>query len=97
MIIVADSGSMKCDWAVVSRDGRVVKEFKTMGFHPLFDSSTLIEKILGHMSEFKTIASQIEEVYFYGPGNEIPQRARIIEMAMRNIFNNAETVEVNDD
>ena len=71
MIIVADSGSMKCDWAVVARDGRVMKEFKTMGFHPLFHSSTLIEKILGHMSEFKTIASQIEEVYFYGPGNEI--------------------------
>lgn len=97
MIIVADSGSMKCDWAVVARDGRVVKEFKTMGFHPLFHSSTLIEKILGHMSEFKTIASQIEEVYFYGPGNEIPQRARIIETAMRNIFSNAETVEVTDD
>ena len=49
------------------------------------------------MSEFKTIASQIVEVYFYGPGNEIPQRARIIETAMRNIFNNAETVEVTDD
>ena len=36
MILIADSGSTKCSWALVDQQGNLIKEISTIGFNPYF-------------------------------------------------------------
>ena len=36
MILIADSGSTKCSWALVGQQGNLIKEISTIGFNPYF-------------------------------------------------------------
>ena len=38
MILIADSGSTKCNWAVCSNDGGIIQIHKTVGFNPKYTS-----------------------------------------------------------
>ena len=49
MILVADSGSTKCDWIIIDNSNTNIKT-KTMGFNPFFHST---EFILGKIQENK--------------------------------------------
>ena len=42
MLLVADSGSTKCDWILVKSTGERL-ETSTMGFNPFFHNAELIE------------------------------------------------------
>ena len=44
MILIADSGSTKCNWALVTQNGNQLDEERTIGFNPYFISH---ERILG--------------------------------------------------
>lgn len=66
-IIIADSGSTKTDWAVLSKGGRV-KRFKTMGLNPWFvDAKKLMEvlkrEVLIHLDSPPSFHG-----YFFGAG-----------------------------
>ena len=41
MLLVADSGSTKCDWIIVKPTGERI-ETSTMGFNPFFHNAELI-------------------------------------------------------
>ena len=68
MIIIADSGSTKTDWACVRKDGTDVARFKSLGYNPNFISGEEIHNdILKNLPEgFPT--DEVTEVYFYGAG-----------------------------
>ena len=68
MIIIADSGSTKTDWACVRNDGTDVARFKSLGYNPNFISGEEIHNdILKNLPEgFPT--DEVTEVYFYGAG-----------------------------
>ena len=36
MILIADSGSTKCSWALCNNDGDLIREITTIGFNPYF-------------------------------------------------------------
>ena len=36
MILIADSGSTKCSWAICDLEGNKINEYKTIGFNPYF-------------------------------------------------------------
>ena len=65
MLLVADSGSTKCDW--ILQDGKEKKEFSTMGFNPFFHTHNDVfqELFNSDLSEYST---QVTHVYFYGAG-----------------------------
>ena len=44
MIILADSGSTKCDWTIVDEDNSVFKSFRTIGLNPLILSRNQVVK-----------------------------------------------------
>lgn len=96
MIIVADSGSTKCDWAIVDNSGNVISIFSTMGFNPYFHSKEFILKELhtnrGHFPPVK----KVEKVFFYGAGCSAPHLNQIIDDALSFFFPKSE-VEVDHD
>lgn len=95
MIIVAESGSTKCDWLISHEDSRVL-ETHTMGFNPFFHQP---DEILTHLrgnQDLSQVASKTTAVYFYGAGCSSPERNEVILSALVQFFRNAHC-EVNHD
>ncbi len=69
MIIIADGGSTKCDWAVVdATKGEIVERFKSEGINPFAVSIEKIREVLH--AHFAPVASkyEISNIFFYGSG-----------------------------
>ncbi len=96
MIIIADCGSTKCDWLLV-RGGRDQQLENTVGFSPFFHSTAEIKSILETQLLSKLEPKEVSEVYFYGTGVHDEHRAEIVATALRAVFPNTKTVEVEHD
>lgn len=84
MILIADSGSTKTDWALVDRHQAVV-EIKTKGLNPFQVSGDEIanevrSSLLPHLP---TVA--LDAVYFYGAGCT-PEKQPAVEQALRSVL-----------
>ena len=69
MIIIADGGSTKCDWAVVdATKGEIIECFKTEGINPFAVSIEKISEVLH--THFAPVAAKydISNIFFYGSG-----------------------------
>lgn len=95
MILVADSGSTKCDWVLLSNRQPVVQT-ATIGFNPFYHSVTQIIKELTNEEQLKKHATAVTAVYFYGAGCSSPERNKIIAAALGRIFTQA-TIDVKHD
>jgi N-acetylglucosamine kinase-like BadF-type ATPase len=95
MIIVAESGSTKCDWLINHNDGKVL-ETHTMGFNPFFHQPDEILTYLRGNQDLSQVASKATAVYFYGAGCSSPDRNEVILSALVQFFRNAHC-EVNHD
>jgi len=96
MILVADSGSTKCDWIATDEEGNQ-HETSSMGFNPFFHSTELVQQKLSENELFSSIKNKISEVYFYGAGCSSASRNEIIAKGLRAFFSNAEIVNVDHD
>ncbi len=77
MILVADSGSTKCDWIAIDKENNY-QNTHTMGFNPFFHSTELVISKLLENELFDTIKDSVEEVHFYGAGCSSIERNEII-------------------
>jgi N-acetylglucosamine kinase-like BadF-type ATPase len=87
MILVADSGSTKCDWLIA--DGNDQIPTKTMGFNPFFHARSLIEAEIARNDVLMQHKDNIEAVYYYGAGCSSPERNKILQSALATHFGNA--------
>ena len=89
MIIIADSGSTKCSWAICDKNGQIVERCSTIGFNPYFIKSS---QVLNHLqnSDLKEIKDNVDEVYFYGAGCSSKKMNDIIEKPFTEFFSNAQ-------
>lgn len=90
MIAIAESGSTKCDWALLNEQGTVVKEFKTQGFNPYFHSTAFVSDTLQQCEDVKAIREEITTLYFYGAGCSSPELNDMILRGLEEVFTNAE-------
>jgi len=88
MILIADSGSTKCDWAECSSAGKIVKIHQTVGFNPKYttDKSLLIDL---KNSSLVSIKDEVSEIHFYGAGCSSKKRNEDLENSMKKFFLNA--------
>jgi len=96
MILVADSGSTKCDWMIIDQDNTKHKT-NTMGFNPFFHSTDFILAKIQENELFNTYQSQIKEVYFYGAGCSSAPRKLILKNALSQFFTSAEKIDIDHD
>ncbi len=89
MIIVADSGSTKADWAVVTPEGshRIVV---TMGFNPVYHQEALIYEETYKALEDTVETESVKELYYYGTGCWDNEKKSVIAGAMARIFPKAQ-------
>lgn len=81
--LIADSGSTKTDWTLL-RNNEVVKQIKTIGFNPYFQTRDEVSlEILNHLKPhlIDDLAS-IKEVHYYGAGCSTPENNQLIHEAI---------------
>ncbi|MGB0171816.1 MAG: ATPase [Flavobacteriales bacterium] len=91
-VLIADSGSTKCDWQLLDESGKELAEFHTMGFNPYFHTADLVEKVMGDNADVQGMASDITNVFFYGAGSSSAELCSIIQEGLQRVFPAASVV-----
>lgn len=85
MLLVADSGSTKCDWNLV-KDGQTFKRFSTIGFNPYFHEEALISATLRRKQIFRKHVDEIQQAFFYGAGCSTPELQQVVQRALYSLM-----------
>ena len=89
-VLIADSGSTKCDWQLLDASGKEIMEFHTMGFNPYFHSADKVEEVMSAHADVRSICGEVTHVYFYGAGSSTAPLCAIIEEGLQRVFQSAE-------
>ena len=77
-ILIADGGSTKTDWSIVSGN-REIDRIKTRGINPFFQTEEEISaEIRDNLIPRIRKSDSVEAVYFYGAGCAFPEKNEII-------------------
>lgn len=92
MILIADSGSSKCDWAFFDPVSNQLKIVKTIGFNPYFISQENIIKELNGSVDLCKISKNVKNVFFYGAGCSEDSNKYKLNKILNNFFINSKIV-----
>ena len=89
MIVIADGGATKCDWAFVE-NGEIVERFKMEGINPFSVPEERIREVVGR--DFMPVASRydITHIWFYGAG--CGMAGHVVKSVLAEYLPNAEIV-----
>ena len=85
MIIIADGGSTKTNWCLVTEEGKKVY-FNTEGYNPYFSSTEYIIQSLNESLPTDLDKNEITEVNYYGAGCSTADMRMVVEVAMKAVF-----------
>lgn len=86
--LIADSGSTKTDWVLLN-GSTVLKEIKTIGFNPYFQSKDqicleVLSNLKPHLEEF---SGRIDVLHYYGAGCSTLENCMLIEGSLAITLN----------
>jgi N-acetylglucosamine kinase-like BadF-type ATPase len=90
MILIAESGSTKCDWVLLDLQGREIDRWNTMGFNPYFHSADKVVEVLTQTPGLNIWCDKITQTWFYGAGCSSPELKAIIKSGLDRVFYHAE-------
>lgn len=97
MKIIIDSGSTKCDWAILDNENDLIIETETIGFNPnLVSEQFFIEKVKEN-KDLENFYQNSCSLYFYGAGCGKGENKNIVKKTFHFLFPNAEKIEISDD
>lgn len=97
MILIADGGSTKCDWILLSNTGEQIFKTRTKGLNPAVFPGLMIEQRIQQNTDLQDVKHKVEKVHFYGAGcgTDIPRT--LLQDIIANFFTNASEVIVRED
>ena len=96
MKLIAESGSTKTDWRVISLE-RQISQYKTVGFNPYYQTAENIADELRKSLLPNFLNMSISEVFYYGTGITNDEKAEVIKEAIRSVFPHVQTIETHSD
>ncbi|RUT73100.1 ATPase [Ancylomarina longa] len=91
MILIAESGSTKTDWVLLSKKG-VTKRQQTLGINPFHQNISSIINNISSLDGFHAV----NQVFFYGAGCAIDNTKQKVKNALLQVFPDA-SCEINSD
>lgn len=87
MILVADSGSTKTDWAVIGQDDSPIF-FYTQGCNPYFCTPWDLRDVFSNVKKQLAISPSdtVSNIYFYGAGCTPGEKTETVALALGEIF-----------
>lgn len=95
MILIADSGSTKTDWALQSVSGSL-EHFHTQGINPFHQDRSVIAGILSQELLPNLNPDEVSCVYFYGSGVRL-ELEPVMTALLKEVFPQAQQVEAHSD
>jgi glucosamine kinase len=84
VILIADSGSTKCAWKMISRSGEMGTLY-THGINPFFRTSeSIYDELL--LNLLPATNSPVSNIYFYGAGIINEEKADVIRRALQKLY-----------
>lgn len=96
MILIADSGSSKCDWVVCHENEQVLR-VRTKGLNPSILSKKELKLILKKATELETLKDQVKSIHFFGAGCNTKKNQKVVRDLMSTFFSNAESIYIKED
>lgn len=93
MILIADSGSTKTEWAYISQNEKLL--FRSAGMNPYFTSDKEVESIINIINE-KLKGKTLEHIVFFGSGCNSTEKGNEIKDIFKNKFPGSD-IEVHSD
>jgi hypothetical protein len=84
MILIADSGSSKTDWRLVTSDASI-QQVKTIGFNPYYQDSTSIAEEL-KLQLLPKVQEPLTQIYYYGTGITNSEKSQVLIDAFKSVF-----------
>lgn len=88
MLLIADSGSTKCDWMLI-KENEEAHNFSTMGFNPYFHNEAVISNAIRQNTDLMEVAPQVSLLFLYSAGCSSKELKLVVERALRSVFTNA--------
>ncbi|MDO6759287.1 N-acetylglucosamine kinase [Tamlana sp. 2_MG-2023] len=89
MVLIADSGSTKCDWILCSKENNAPIRIKTKGLNPAILSKKQFEKIISSSTHLGNIKEVVTDVKFFGAGCGTKRNQKKVNTILGNYFPNA--------
>ncbi|WP_046744855.1 N-acetylglucosamine kinase [Kordia zhangzhouensis] len=97
MILVVDSGSTKCDWIAVDKEGnQLLDKLRTKGLNPAILTEKKLKKTIKKSKELSAHRHTVTHIFFYGAGCGTENPRLLLKGVLEDFFPNA-LVEVNED
>jgi N-acetylglucosamine kinase-like BadF-type ATPase len=92
MIIIADGGSTKCDWILLSDTGEVVMKTRTKGLNPAVFKPHVLKERIEASEDLKAHIDQITRVDFFGAGCGTPTPKQNLKNILQEFFVSSEVI-----
>lgn len=89
MLLIADSGSTKCDWRIID-ENKTYRDCATSGINPYFHNEEVIPARLANSEVLSEISERVTALFFYGAGCSSEEHKRIAQLGLQKVFPNAE-------
>lgn len=97
MILIVDSGSTKCDWLAIDRQGnQVLEKLRTKGLNPAILSEEKLRKRINKNEVLIANSEKVSYLFFYGAGCGTTKPREMLRAVLQDIFPNAH-VDVRED
>ena len=96
MLLIADSGSTKCDWVLYKNDNQTPVRIRTKGLNPAILSKKKLKKVIFNNSELTQYKDDVQSIHFFGAGCGTPKSQEKINNVLTSFFKGA-TANTNED
>ena len=89
MLLIADSGSTKCDWVLYKNDDQSPIRVRTKGLNPAILSKKKLKKVIVNNSELAQYKDAVDSIYFFGAGCGTKKSQEKINTVLTSFFRGA--------
>ena len=97
MLLIADSGSTKCDWVLFENSINKPIKIRTKGLNPSILKKEALQKIIFENVNLSTFKNEITSIYFYGAGCNTSSASQLMENIFLEYFPNVKKIVAKED
>ncbi|MCL7753502.1 N-acetylglucosamine kinase [Polaribacter sp. Z022] len=92
MILIAESGSTKCDWVLLNLTKNETKKIRTKGLNPAILKKKELKKVISENKDLAKHKESIKSIYFFGAGCNTTKNKNKVHLVLNSFFKNASTI-----
>lgn len=96
MILIADSGSTKCDWILYNNQETNPTKISTKGLNPAVLNKKDFLKIVSSSKALNKVKDQVKEIKFFGAGCGSQDNQQKVNLILESYFENATCITKED-